>query len=193
MQVFPHTTLWLSPLKFHALLVGSMKPLQIDAQELRRKLERPGVRQDMVPAGVAGPLDFLAGFVMGEGDLHRFVGSARLNTDDRPYLEFTPSWSYFLATRYALQNLNAFQMARKNVLPLLANRGSTPNEVALLADSVTRRYEATQRSLNGDILFAIGRKDEAWKEWTAALAIDTGDSSATRGMRRATGMPERRD
>lgn len=193
MKVFPHATLWLSPLKFHALLVGSPEPLQIDVQALRRKLQHPGVRADMVPAGVVQPLDFLSGFVMGEEDLRRYVAAGRLNTDDRPYLEFTPSWSYFLAPRYAMQNLNAFQMARTSVLPLLVNTGATPGAVAALADSVTKRYDATQHSFRGDILFAIGRKDQAWKEWAAALVIDPGDSSVARAIRRATAQPERRE
>lgn len=193
MQVFPHATLWLSPLKYHALLVGSRQALQIDVASLRRKLQRPGVRQELVPAGVVEPLDFLAGFVMGEDDLRRYVAGSRLNTDDHPYLEFTPSWSYFLAQRYALQNLNALQMARKSVLPLLVNMGETPNAVAALADSVARRYDATQHSFSGDILFAIGRKEKARQEWATALSIDPGDSSAMRGIRRATGLPEQRE
>jgi spermidine synthase len=190
MQVFPHTTLWLSPLRYHGLLVGTRKKLQIDVQALRRKLQRPGVRQELARVGVVQPLDFLAGFVMGEDDLRRYVAGARLNTDDHPYLEFTPAWSYFIAQRYALQNLTAFRMARKSVFPLLVNTGDTPNAVAALADSVARRYEATQHSFIGDIRFSLGMKDRALQDWATALSIDPGDRSATRGIRRAMGLPE---
>jgi len=190
MQAFPHTTLWLSPLRYHGLLVGSRQKLQIDVQALRRKLQRPGVRQELAYVGEVQPLDFLAGFVMGEDDLRQYVAGARLNTDDHPYLEFTPAWSYFIAQRYALQNLHAFQMARKSVFPLLVNTGDTPNAVAAVADSVARRYEATQHSFSGDILFSLGMKDRAWREWATALSIDPGDRSATRAIGRATGLPE---
>jgi hypothetical protein len=190
MQAFPHATLWLSPLRFHGLLVGTRKKLRIDVQALRRKLQRPGVRQELSRVGVVQPLDFLAGFVMGEDDLRQYVAGARLNTDNHPYLEFTPAWSFFVAQRYALQNLDAFRMARKSVLPLLVNTGDTPNAVAAMADSVARRYEATQHSFNGDILFSLGKRDRAWQEWGAALSIDPGDKSAERGIARAMGLPE---
>ena len=186
MQVFPHTTLWLSPLKYHGLLVGSSQPLRIDMQVLRRKLQRPDVQREVSRVGVLNPFDFLSGFVMGEEDLRQYVAGARVNTDNHPYLEFTPAWSYFIAQRYALQNLTAFRATRKSVLPLLVNTGDTPTAVAATADSVTRRFDATQHSFWGDILYALGKSDRAWKEWAAALAIDPSDSSATRAIRRAT-------
>ena len=187
MQVFPHTTLWLSPLKYHGLLVGSRTPMQIDMRELRRKLTRPEVARELARVGVVRPLDFLSGFVMGEDDLRSYVKGARLNTDNHPYLEFTPAWSYFLAQRYAMQNLTAFRAARRSVLPMLVNLGDTPEAAAATRDSVSRRFEATQHSFWGDILYALGKSDRAWSEWTAALSIDPSDSSATRGIRRATG------
>ncbi len=187
MQVFPHTTLWLSPLKYHGLLVGSRKPLQIDVQTLRRKMQRPGVRQEMAHVGADAPLDFLAGFVMGETDLRQYVAGAKLNTDNRPYLEFTPAWSFFLGQRYALGNLTVFQLSRKSVAPLLTNMGDTPGATAAMADSVARRYNATQRTFKGDLYYALGMTDKAWTEWQAALAIDPSDKSTRRAIERATG------
>lgn len=188
MQVFPHTTLWLSPLKYHGLLVGSEKPLQIDVQALRRKMQRPGVRQEMAHVGADAPLDFLAGYVMGEADLRQYVAGAKLNTDNRPYLEFTPAWSFFLGQRYALGNLTVFQLMRKSVAPLLTNLGTTPGASTTMADSVARRYNATQRSFKGDIYYSLGMTDEAWREWQAALAIDPSDKSTKRAIERATGQ-----
>jgi spermidine synthase len=187
MQVFPHTTLWLSPLKFHGLLVGSRKPLQIDVQALRRKLQRPGVRQEMATVDATEPLDFLSGFVMGEADLRRYVGSAKLNTDNRPYLEFTPAWSFFLGQRYGLGNLTVFQAMRTSVAPLLTNLGATLSAAAVMADSVERRYQATQHSFKGDIYYALGMTDKAWAEWRSASAIDPGDKSTRRAIERASG------
>ena len=192
MRVFPHATLWLSPLKYHGLLVGTRQPLRIDMQALRGKLARPQVARELARVGVVQPLDFLSGFVMGEEALRQYVAGTRLNTDNHPYLEFTPAWSYFIAQRYALQNLTAFRAARQSVLPLLVNLGATPDAAAAVGDSVTRRFEATQHSFLGDILNSLGRNDRAWQEWNAALAIDPGDSSATRAIRRALQAPPRR-
>jgi len=183
MEVFPHTTLWLSPLRYHALLVGTRQPLRIDVEALRRKMERPGVKAELASVGVTAPLDFLAGFVMGEDDLRRYVEGARLNTDDHPYLEFAPAWSYFVALQYALRGLDSFQKERASVVPLLTNASPA------FADSASRRYQATQHSIRGDIFYTLGRTDRAAAEWAAALAIDPSDGSARRGLQRISGGP----
>jgi spermidine synthase len=189
MAAFPHTTLWLSPLRYHGLLVGTQKKLEIDVAALREKLERPGVRQELRRVGVLAPLDFLAEFVMGEDDLRHYVAGARLNTDNHPYLEFTPAWSYFFALGYALQNLNNFRLARTSVLPLLVNMGG-PQAAAALVDSVGRRYTATQHSLSGDIYFSLGMIDRAREEWATALSIDPSDASAEHSIWRTMRVPQ---
>jgi spermidine synthase len=183
MEVFPHTTLWLSPLRYHGLLVGTRTPLRIDVPALRHKMERPGVREELARVGVTAPLDFLAGFVMGEEDLRRYAAGARVNTDDHPYLEFTPAWSYFLALEYGVHGLDSFRQVRTSVAPLLTHAS------AAFADSMERRYQATQHSIRGDIFYSLGRREEALREWTAALSIDPSDGSATRGLRRISGQP----
>jgi spermidine synthase len=183
LEVFPHATLWLSPLRYHGLLVGTRTPLRIDVEALRRKMERPGVREELARVGVAAPLDFLAGFVMGDEDLRRYVAGARVNTDDHPYLEFTPAWSYFLALEYAVHGLENFRKARTSVAPLLTNAS------AAFADSVGRRYQATQHSIRGDIFYSLGRGEEAQVEWIAALSMDPSDGSARRGLLRTSGIP----
>jgi len=190
LEVFPHTTLWLSPLRYHGLLVGAQRPLQIDVEALRRKLQRPGVREQLARVGGMELLDVLAEFVMGEDDLRRYTAGGRLNTDDHPYLEFTPAWSYFVALGYALDNLENFRIERKSVLPLLVNLGDTPERAAALADSVARRYDATQHSISGDIFYALGQKERAERAWAAALSIDPGDRSALQAISRAMGRPQ---
>jgi spermidine synthase len=189
MEAFPHTTLWLSPLRYHGLLVGSRRKLQIDVQALRRKFQRPGVRQELARVGVEQPLDFLAEFVMGEDELRAYAAGARVNTDDHPYLEFTPAWSYFVALRFALENLDNFRKARTSIFPLLVNTGDTPAAVAALADSVTKRYDATQHGLKGEILFYLGRREQAEQEWAAARSLDSAAAAQEQAIWRTAGAP----
>ncbi len=170
--VFPHTTLWLSPLRHHGVLVGTIKPLQIDVQALRRKLELEATREELEPMLAAGLLDFLSWFVMGEDALAEYVGDGRLNTDDHPYLEFTPAMAFFMARRYQLENLARFQESRESVLPLLTNLGGTDEEQAALAGRVQKRYEATQHAIRGDIFFYLSRRAEAQAEYSLALLAD---------------------
>jgi hypothetical protein len=78
-------------------------------------------------------LDFLSWFVMGEEALDDYVGDARLNTDDHPFLDFTPAMAFFVAGRFQIQNPARFQESRESVLLLLANMGDTEEERTSLA------------------------------------------------------------
>ncbi|MEJ2215819.1 MAG: fused MFS/spermidine synthase [Gemmatimonadota bacterium] len=187
MDVFPHTTLWFSPLRSLGLLVGTQEPLQVDYQAIKRKMQRPGVRQQLARVGVIEPLDVLAWFVMGETRLRNYVKDARLNTDDHPYLEFTPAWSYFLALRYATENLYNFGVGRESVFPLIVNAGDK-QATAALRDSVRIRYEATQHSISGDLYSYLGQPEKAQAEYDKALAIDPGDRNAASPYWRARGL-----
>ena len=190
MAAFPHTTLWLSPLRYHGLLVGSQRPLAIDVQTLRQKLARPGVQQELARVGVHGPVDFLAEFVMGEDALRRYADGGPLNTDDHPYLEFTPAWSYVVALRYALENLAGFQQRRESAVPLLVQTGAPPAAAAAFADSVTRRFDATQHGLRGEILYYLGRKDQAKQEWDIVRSLDSTAAANERAIWGAPAVPE---
>lgn len=172
MEVFPHTTVWLSPIRHHAVLVGTREKLQIDYAALARKLQRPGVRQELGSLKVTDPLDVLEGFVMGEEGLARYVQGARVNTDDHPYLEFTPAMAYFYTMTYVVRNLYDLGQARESVLPLLVNTGDTEEERADLAERVERRLQASQHTISGDILYYLGEQDRALGEYRRALVID---------------------
>jgi spermidine synthase len=177
MAAFPHTTLWLSPIRHHGLLVGTREKLQIDFQALSAKVAREGVRDQLGPLGVLEPMDVLAWYVMGEEHLAEYVDGARLNTDDHPYLEFTPAMAYFYTMKYVTRNLVELGQRRESVLPLLTGTGATPEEREAFAERVARRFEASQRTLRGDILFYLGRTDDARAEYLNALTIDPEDKN----------------
>jgi spermidine synthase len=173
--VFPHTTLWLSPLRHHGVLVGTRKPLEIDLRSLRAKLEREGVQQEMERFNVRDVQDFLSWFVMGEEALARYSEGARMNTDGHPYLEFTPAMAFFRAQEYQVRNLASLREHRESVFPLLSMVGETQEEVAAFAESVQKRFEATQHSIAGDVFLALGMRQEARDEYNQARAIDPDD------------------
>lgn len=189
MEAFPHTTVWLSPLRHHGLLVGTRDKLRIDFRAMGEKLQRPGVRQEMEPMGVSEPMDVLAWFVMGEEALARYVEGARMNTDNHPYLEFSPAWSYFVALRYATRNLYEFGQTRESPYSLLVNTGDTDQERADVADRVEKRYQATQHSISGDIFYYLGDRDKAAGEYAMALLIDPGDTNAAHPIWRYLAPP----
>ena len=129
-------------------------------------------REELEPMHTRDVLDFLSWFVMGEEALAEYVGQVRLNTDDHPYLEFTPALAFFTAGRYQVQNLARFHDARESVLPLLKNLGETEQARAVLQERIRKRYEATQYAIRADVFFYLGRRDEARDEYTKALLAD---------------------
>jgi len=88
-HVFPEATLWLNRFKGYALLVGTLGPLAVDVARLEARFRDPAVQRDLAEVHVATPWQFLEGFTMGPATLRRYTaGSARLNTYDRPSVEF---------------------------------------------------------------------------------------------------------
>jgi spermidine synthase len=172
MTVFPHTTLWFTPFRQHIILVGTQRRLEIDLEALRAGLGREGVRRELVQLDVRGPFDVLSWFVMGEEALAEYVGDARVNSDDHPYLEFTPAMAYFVSRVYRVRNLEVAREYRESVSPLLVNVGETEEEIASVEERVQRRFEAIHHSITGDIYLFLGRRDQAIVEYRRALAVD---------------------
>jgi len=172
MEVFPHSSLWFSPLRQNMVLIGTKKPLEIDFRSVVKKLENDSVREDLAEVNVATALDFLSGFAMGEETLAAYVGDSGVNTDNHPYLEFTPAMAYFLGDLYRLRNLLDFREARENVLPWVVNLGDTPEEIAARTQEILTRYEAVSHSLDGDVFLVLDERERAIEEYGEALRID---------------------
>ena len=83
-QVFPETTVWVNG----SLLIGSIRPLAIDAGRLAERFSDAPLRASLAAAGFPDARTLLAHYVAGPDDLRRFVGPGPLLTDDRPMLEY---------------------------------------------------------------------------------------------------------
>ncbi|MCK5650862.1 MAG: fused MFS/spermidine synthase, partial [Gemmatimonadetes bacterium] len=141
MTAFPHTTLWFTPMRQHIILVGTQRKLEIDFRALSEKLEMENVQRELGQLDVSDPFDVLSWFVMGEEALTEYVGNAWVNTDDHPYLEFTPAMAYFVSRMYRVRNTLAARELRESVFPFLINVGETDEEIASVAEKVQKRFE----------------------------------------------------
>lgn len=192
-EVFPHATLWYTHYRQYFIIMGTQQPLRIDYMELARKLSTPEVQEDLAPLLVSDPMDVLSLFVMGEEKLTEWVADADINSDNHPYLEFMPAMAYFVSDMYRIQhNYNAWE-ARESVLPYLANLGGTQIERDAIAERVSRRYEASQHSILGDMLLSLGERDQARAEFLKAIQIDPTEKNYVDWIRNqaATRRPSR--
>ncbi len=180
---FPHASLWFSPLRHHSVLVGTQQRLEIDVGALHDQLAREPIQRELAYfAPETDPIDFLGWFLMGEQALARYVADARLNTDDHPYLEFTPAMAYFASDVFRIRNMLVMREFRESPLPFLVNLGDTEAEAALVTEAIQRRFEATHHSISGDIYVTLGRPESAEEEYRKALAIDPMEEIARNPM-----------
>ena len=177
LAVFPHTSLWLTPLRGHAILVGTSGPLEIDVERVVDAMARPEIQAELETLNVYDPYDVLGWFAMGEETLRGYVGEGQLNTDNHPYLEFSAAKAYFVGDLYKIENMEAIRRRRESPLPFLTGLRGTEEERQAFLSRVERRFEASQRSLLGDIYLALGRDAEATAEYEAVLAIDPGEKN----------------
>jgi spermidine synthase len=87
LDVFPHATLWTTELH-ETLLIGSVEPIELDANLIAKRFERPGVSAALREVGVASPAALLATYITDRAGLERYAGGASPTTDDRPRIEY---------------------------------------------------------------------------------------------------------
>lgn len=83
-SVFPHTSVWLA--HSHGILLGHDRSIQFDFNEFSKHLF--GLNDDILD----DPYLVAISLILDENSVRNFTADARINTDDRPILEFfTPS------------------------------------------------------------------------------------------------------
>ncbi len=83
LAAFPHGSVWyIGP--NCSLLLGTVEPLQIDYNELVRRMAIPGIRADLAKIRYEDPAVFLSRLIAAGDQLKAFAGHGRIATDDRP-------------------------------------------------------------------------------------------------------------
>jgi spermidine synthase len=87
LDVFPHATLWTT--EFHEmLLVGSLQPITLDAQQIQARFDQPTVAESLKEVGIDSVQALLATWITDERGLARYAGDALPVTDDHPRIEY---------------------------------------------------------------------------------------------------------
>ena len=88
-DVFPHVSVWHSPLRYSWVINGSDAPLGPDLAVVLRRATEPAVRADLESIGIRDPFAFLGYFVLADDGVARFAGEGPLVTDDHTRLDFS--------------------------------------------------------------------------------------------------------
>lgn len=87
LDVFPHASLWTT--EFHEmLLVGSLQPMELDAQRIQARFDQPTVSESLKEVGIDSAQSLLATWITDERGLARYAAEAMPVTDDQPRIEY---------------------------------------------------------------------------------------------------------
>ncbi len=139
--VFPHSTLWWNN-PGHTVIVATGEPLELDYDDLTRRLAQPEVREHLAEVNLAQPMTLLGTLLLNEADLHAYIAGVPLDTDDHPLIEFSRA-SHLLPDRDVLEGL---ERVRSHPATLL----DSPLDPAVAA-ALDRQYDAMGHVLRGQI------------------------------------------
>ena len=172
-SVFPHVSVWIAMthVNKHALVVGSLDPIEIDAQDFLRRFEQYA-QDDLQSVDLDNPIFFLDAYQMDETVLDRALDdSIPVHTIDHPILEFTER------KQDPVENISALEIIVENnatIIPHLKNGENVYVNGENLLEALESTREATRLVMTGYIrVIGSGEYQPRYEsEFKDALLID---------------------
>jgi spermidine synthase len=167
--LFPHTSVWFMntlPTDF-LIVVGTPGVLDIDLEQVRRRMQAPGVAEDLAAVGFTDPCRLAYTFVTAEDNLVAYLGDGPLNTDDRPVLSYSTYGASFQLT--VPGNLVRLLNHREDVARYLRH---APDEETLM-----RHYAASTESILGHIAHLVGSEAGALAQYVRGAKLLPDDAA----------------
>jgi len=148
--VMPHCSIWMANncLNKHAVLLGTLSPIQIDFQRMKKLVERPDIASDLAQIKIYSVYDLLDCFVVGEDGLRAIAAEAPLNTDDKPHLEFGAAIKRDIEGCWIVI-LGWLSQRHCPVSKYIVNMGTTNQESQQVAATLNQYFEGTDHALRG--------------------------------------------
>ncbi len=164
-SVFPHMSFWVIHGSTQVLMLGTPERLDIDYNDLKRRLEPLYAGADLAEFGIDTPEKFLSFFALGEDSIKSMLaGFDKVSTDDLPYAQFHIRQD--AAGINQCLDLVRYQESIRNYM----RKGSTPPEFA----GTMQTYEDIARRLNVGFL----THDESKYHEAEVVAADAGINDA---------------
>ena len=137
-DVFPNASVWIIN-AYHAVLVGSPMPMQVDFKVFSKRLRDPKIAGDLKDLDLDNPYAFLAQFGSFGTDLRNSLGDVPPATDNNPWPEFSRTIDIGLSGDI----MNWMIAQTRNMDGYLVNMGD-PDETARAAGGIKRYLGAEQ-------------------------------------------------
>jgi len=108
MEVFPNALAFASIENIDLLLLGSMEKIEVNFENLSRRMGVEGVARDLNRIGIKNPLTLLSTQVMDTKSLYRWAGVGPTNTDNFPLLEYKAPRGFFSRSKALLPDRYRF-------------------------------------------------------------------------------------
>jgi len=174
-SVFPHASLWLTT--DYSVLLGTPRRLQVDFDELERKLGREDVRTSLAEVDLGDPVSFLATLALDEEAIESYVGVGSINTDDSPDLCFTDRLKV---------GAGGGLFAMSSLLPFLPPQVDDYVVRASMDDTLKldRRLRARRHTVAGTVALKAGARQKSVEQFERALAFDPDEREAALALER---------
>ncbi len=115
LSVFPHTYLANTIPNSDILLLGSLQPITLDPEKVKRRMAFKAIQQDLADPRlkIRNIYDLLALVTMGAAAVKSFAGSGPIHTDDLPILAYRTPLELYLATNKSNMD-QIYQYAQAN-------------------------------------------------------------------------------
>jgi spermidine synthase len=189
-SVFPQTTLWLANncRNKHALIVGTVKPFEVDFDRVVELMDMPSVKADLEEVRLSNPYALLGSLALSPASVERYSYLAPINSDDHPTLEFSAG-RYPTRTAYWAANHADFLQFRSSIIPYM-RFSETDGDQSNIVRKTMMRYESANIHVDKARLFEL--TDEAQgifkmfrmltleqrEEYEKALRINPDDANA---------------
>lgn len=171
-EVMPHSYLWMATncLNKHAVLLGTLDPLEMDFQRGKKLVERPDISADLSLVNIHSVYDFLDCFLVNADGLRRISRDAPLNTDDKPLLEFGAAINRDVDACW-VEVLGWVAENHSPISPYITNTGDAQDVRAAL----DRSYNGTRHVLRALLAMLHGDPEITHIEFQAARKVNPGD------------------
>lgn len=174
--VMPYCSLWMgaNSLNKHAVLLGTLSPMRIDFQRVKKSIERPDISADLAEINIHSVYDLLDCFVLGQDGLRKIAGQGPLNTDDRPSLEFGAAIKRDIEGCWIV----VLSWISQNYFPIwhhVTNLGQTQQEAQQVKGTLQQYSTATDHTLRGLLGILQGDPDIMDYEFEAAAKANPHD------------------
>jgi len=156
-RAFPYVTIWFTDVDM--VMLGTEQPMELDYAALAERMEYEPVKTSLAEIGFETLDDVLARFILDQRSLDEYCGTAPVNTEDHPILEYSCPKSAFVGTIES--NLaEALRHRRYENLPVV-HFSDDPEEARRIEEQLRLRFAAMQYSMEGQVHISEGDYDAA--------------------------------